>query len=53
MQDAPQNPVPEKVTGIAHLFAATRYSSQAFSASGMKQPFAMSFWRQRSGLDCS
>ena len=30
MQDAPQNPVPEKVTGIAHLFAATRYSSQGF-----------------------
>ncbi|MCW1955839.1 MAG: diacylglycerol kinase [Roseobacter sp.] len=28
MQDAPQNPIPEKTTGVAHLFAATRYSFQ-------------------------
>ena len=31
MQDAPQPPVPAKVTGIAHLFAATRYSAQGFA----------------------
>lgn len=31
MQDTPQKPVPEKVTGVAHLFAATRYSAQGFA----------------------